>query len=76
MKWPKKLAIMEQLDEFDRNKYRRKNNINHFASLFESEDEEGTKHIMKPKIPIVVLKEEYYGNNKGFRSKGRKRVYQ
>ena len=42
---------MEQLDELDRNGYRRENNINHFVQLYESEDEEVTKQRTKPNTP-------------------------
>ena len=48
-------AIIEQLDKSDINGHGRKTNINHFAPLFESYTEEGTKHRTKPKTIIVVL---------------------
>ena len=44
----------------------RNTNINHFASLFESYDEEGTNTSPKPKkTPVIVLSEdEDKGQNK------------
>ena len=46
---------MEQLDESYGNRHPRKNNINHFAPLYESDDEEGSKHGTKTNTPIIVL---------------------
>ena len=54
-------AIMEQLDESDGNRHIRKNNINHFAPLYESDYEEDTKHREKPKTPIIVPSEKEKG---------------
>ena len=48
---------MEQLDESDGNGHGSKTNINHFATLLESGDEEGAKHRTKLKTPIIVLSE-------------------
>ena len=42
-------ATMEQLDELDGNGHRMRNNINHFAPLYESYDKEGTHHGKKPR---------------------------
>ena len=46
---------MEQLDELDGKGHRKENNTNHLAQLYESEDEEGTKHRTKPNTPSIVL---------------------
>ena len=51
-------AIMEQLDKTDGNRYQSKNSINHFATLYELYDEEGTKHRTKLNTTIIVLHEE------------------
>ena len=59
-------AIMEKLDESEGNGHCRENNINHFAPLCESDDEEGTQHRTNTKTPIIVLSEKKKGrNNKG-----------
>ena len=51
--------IMEKLDNSDQNWHGRNTNINQFSLLFESNDEEGTKSMTKPKkIPVVVLSED------------------
>ena len=61
---------MKQLDESYINEHGRKTNINHFAPIFESDNEEGTKHRTKPKTTIVVLSEYEEGSkNKGDQSK-------
>ena len=63
--------IMEQLDKSDGNGYRSKNNINHFVTLYESDNEEGTNHRTKPKTPTIVLIEGENGRNiKGGQNKG------
>ena len=50
---------MEQLYESDGSRHGRNTNINQFSLLFESNDEEGTKSMTKPKkIPVVVLSED------------------
>ena len=49
---------MELLGDSDGNGHRRNNNINHFSPLFESDDEYGTKHSMKPNTPIIVISED------------------
>ena len=62
---------MEQLEKLDGNVYRSKNNINHFAPLYESDNEEGTKRRTKPKTSIIILiKEEKGSKNKGSQNKG------
>ena len=43
-------SIMEQLEKLDVNGHHRRNNINHFAPLYESDDNEDTRHGTKPKI--------------------------
>ena len=48
---------MEQLDYSDGDGHWCNTNINHFALLFESDDEESTKHRMKPRNPIIALSE-------------------
>ena len=64
-------AIMQQLDESDRNRHNIKTNINHFSSLFESDDEEGNNNMTKPKTQIIVLREQEEGReNKGYKNKG------
>ena len=50
-------TIMDQLDKFNGNGYKRKNNMNQFAPLYESDNEKGTKKSTKPKTPIIVLSE-------------------
>ena len=53
---------MEQLDDFDGN--RRNTNINHFAPLYELDDEEGTKPSPKPKeTPVKVQSEDEDADN-------------
>ena len=48
-----------------------KNNINHFALLYESDDEEVTKCRTKPKTPLIVLIKEKKGRkNNGGKKKG------
>ena len=62
---------MEQLDKSDGNIYGRKTNINHFASLFESDNDEGTKNRMTPKTTIILLSEDEEGRKeKGQQNKG------
>ena len=56
---------MEQLEDSDGNGHGHNNSINHFSPLFESYDEEGTKHRTKPKTPIIVLSEDEKEKNKG-----------
>ena len=60
-------TIIEQLDELDGNEHRRNTNINHFAPLFESHNEEGTEPGTKPNnTPIIVLiEDEEKDQNKG-----------
>ena len=66
-------AVIEQLDELIGNGHGSKTNINHFSPLFESYDEEGTKHRNKTKTPIVVLSyNEERMVNEGFQNKGNK----
>ena len=55
---------MEQLYKLDGNRYLSKNNINHLVPLYESDDEEGTKHRTKLKTAIIVLSEEEKGRKK------------
>ena len=57
---------MEKLDKQDGNSHRRKNNINQFTPLYESNNEEGTQYRMKPKTPIIVPGEK----DKGRKNKG------
>ena len=52
---------MEQLDESYGNGNGRKTNINHFAPLFESYNEEGTTHRTKPNTPNILLSENKEG---------------
>ena len=62
---------MEQLDESDGNGHRSKTNNNYFAPLFESDDEEITRHRIKIKTPIMVLNEDEEGRKKkGYQNKG------
>ena len=49
---------MEKLDEPYGNGYGSKKNINNFAPLFESDNNECTNHRTKPNSPIIVLREE------------------
>ena len=61
---------MEQLGEFDGNGHRRRNNINNFAPIYESDDEEGTQHMTKSKITSIVLSDKYKEKkNKGGQNK-------
>ena len=50
--------IMEQLDDLDENRYECNTNINHFAPIFESDNEEGTKQRTKSKTPIIAKSED------------------
>ena len=62
---------MEQLEDSDRNRHRRKTNISHFAPLFESDDKDITRHRIKIKTPIMVLNEDEDGRKKkGYQNKG------
>ena len=62
---------MEQLEDLDRNGHRSKTNISHFAPLFESDNEEITRHRIKIKTPIMVLNEDEEGRKKkGYQNKG------
>ena len=58
---------MDKLHDSDRNRHIQNTNINQFAPLFESDDEEGTKPNTKPKkISVIELSEdEYKGKKKG-----------
>ena len=58
---------MKKLDESDVNRHRSRNNINHFAPLYESDDNEDTRHGTKPKIQIIVPRKKQRGskNKKG-----------
>ena len=59
-------ANKEQLYDLDGNRHRRNTNINQFSSLFESENEEGTKCRTKPNTPTMELSEdEEEDKNKG-----------
>ena len=50
---------MEQLDDLDGNRHGCNTNINHFAPIFESFDEEGTTTRTKPtKTTVIVLSED------------------
>ena len=63
-------AIMEQLEKSDGNRHHRKNNINHFAPLYESDDEEGTVNRKKHKTTSIVLSEKGKGRkNEGVQNK-------
>ena len=55
---------MEQLDESDKKINLRKNNSNHFTPLYESDDEEVTKHRKKHKTPIILLIKKEKGMEK------------
>ena len=55
---------MEQLDKSDVNRNRRRNNIDQFAPLYESDNEEGTHNGTKSKNPIIVLREKEKGSKK------------
>ena len=48
---------MEKMDDSDGNVHECNTIINQFAPLFESENEESTKHRAKPKTLIIVLNE-------------------
>ena len=64
-------AIMKKLDKSYGNGHRRKTNTNHFAPLFESDNEGGTKYRIKPKTLIIVLSEyEEIRKIKGEKNKG------
>ena len=43
--------------ELNKNVPHSRNNIDHFAPLYESEDEEGTQHRTKPNNPSISLME-------------------
>ena len=49
---------MEQMCDLDGNVHECNTNINQFLPLFESDNEEGTKHRAKPKTLIIVLSGE------------------
>ena len=53
--------IMEQFYKSDGNGYRSKNNINHFAPLYESYYEESTNNRKKPNTKIIPLSEKKKG---------------
>ena len=58
------------MDDPEGNGHCRNNNINNFAPLYESDDEEGTKHRTKPKTLIMLLSEKDEGRkNKGGQNK-------
>ena len=62
---------MEQLERSYGNGYQMKTNINDFAPLYESDDDEGTKHRTKPNTPTIVLRKQKKGRkNKGGQNKG------
>ena len=48
-------TIMEQLEKSDENVHRSRNNINHFAQLYESYNDKGNLHRTKQKSPRIVL---------------------
>ena len=52
---------MENFKELYRNGHQIKNNINHFATLYETEYEEGTQHGTKPNTPSIVLSKNKKG---------------
>ena len=60
---------MQQLKNSDANGHRRKTNINHSEPIFESDNEEGTKHRTKPKTSIILLSEDEE-EKKGEHNKG------
>ena len=61
---------MEKLEKLDGNGFQIKNNINHFAPLYESDDNEGTYHRTKLKTPIIVPNKQEKGRkNKGDQTK-------
>ena len=49
---------MYQMDELDGNGHRRRNNINHFAPLYESDYEEVTQNRNKSNNPSIALREK------------------
>ena len=70
-------TIMEQSNNSDVNGHGCNTSINHFAPLFESDDEEGTKHRTKFKTPIIVLseyEEEYEDNEEDEDDQERKKT--
>ena len=68
-------SIMEKLDESDGNRIHSKNSINHFSSLYKSEDEEGTKHRKKTNTPNVVISKKEKGNkHKGGKKRATKKM--
>ena len=46
---------MDQMDKSVGNGHCRENNINNFAPLYESDNEEGTQHRNNPNTPIILL---------------------
>ena len=62
---------MEKFYNLDVHGHGRNTNINHFAPIFESNNEKGNKTIPKPKkTPVVVLSEdENQDANRGERNK-------
>ena len=66
---------MEKLDESDVNGHRREKNINNFVPLYESDNEEVTKHRKKSKIPSIVLSEKDNGIiHKEFKTRSMKKM--
>ena len=57
---------MEQLDKSDWNGQRKRENINHFLLIYESDNEKFNKHGTKPKTLSIVSR----GNEKGSKNKG------
>ena len=57
-------AIMEKLDELDGNGHHRKKNINHFTTIYKSDNKEGTQQSTKSNTPIIVLSEKETGRRK------------
>ena len=55
---------MELLDESDRDGHLRTKNLNHFALLYESDDEEVTQHRTKLNTPIIVPSKKEKGEKK------------
>ena len=50
--------ITDKLDSLDENGHKGTTNINHFATLFESDNKESTNNRKKPMNPIIVLGED------------------
>ena len=63
-------TIMEQLDKSNGNGHHRRNSINHFAPIYESENDEGTQHRTQHNTSRILL----CVKDKGRKNKGGQRT--